>query len=142
MSRGHMACLKGLNWLNDEIMNIYMGMLLVRTLQMSSSPAEEFIATMATVCTCQLDTATIRLFLEVLKRNAVFALHTNLVSSVAMMMWRRESFICPAQGLAMYDARTVPINFDIKCTVFIPSGFLPSFPENVMHYSGSGCRAA
>ncbi|CAL8468186.1 g7725 [Coccomyxa elongata] len=30
MSRGHMACLKGLNWLNDEVMNIYMGMLLDR----------------------------------------------------------------------------------------------------------------
>ena len=30
MSRGHMACLKGLNWLNDEVMNMYMGLLLVR----------------------------------------------------------------------------------------------------------------
>lgn len=31
MSRGHMACLKGLSWLNDEVMNIYMGMLLVHS---------------------------------------------------------------------------------------------------------------
>ncbi|KAK9901672.1 hypothetical protein WJX75_007814 [Coccomyxa subellipsoidea] len=30
MSRGHMACLKGLNWLNDEVMNMYMGLLLDR----------------------------------------------------------------------------------------------------------------
>lgn len=31
MQRRLMACLRGLNWLNDEVMNLYMGLLLVRT---------------------------------------------------------------------------------------------------------------
>lgn len=31
MMRGHMACLNDLNRLNDEVINVYMGLLLVRT---------------------------------------------------------------------------------------------------------------
>jgi Ulp1 family protease len=30
MPRRLMACLRGLNWLNDEVMNMYMGLLLVK----------------------------------------------------------------------------------------------------------------